>query len=95
MYSSNRAFLDKAVFKCAAVPAYAVVGILYLVSGLLFDQDIPFRHLSRWPAGLLAVAPLVLAPSILRTILALYQNRRKHMNCAADGSVNLARPALG
>jgi hypothetical protein len=44
----------------AAVPAYAVVGILYLLGGLLFGIG-TFRSgiLSRWPAGLLAVTSLV------------------------------------
>lgn len=44
----------------AAVPAYAVVGILYLLGGLLFGIG-TFRSgiLSRWPAGLLAITSLV------------------------------------
>ena len=44
----------------AAVPAYAVVGMFYLLGGLLFGIA-TFRAgiLSRWPAGLLAVTALV------------------------------------
>ena len=44
----------------AAAPAYAVVGILYLLGGLLFGIA-TFRAgvLSRWPAGLLALTSLV------------------------------------
>ncbi len=44
----------------AAAPAYAVVGILYLLGGLLFGVA-TFRAgvLSRWPSGLLALTALV------------------------------------
>jgi hypothetical protein len=47
----------------ALVPAYAVVGILYMLGGLLFGIA-TFRAgvLPRWPAGLLAVAA-VLTPA--------------------------------
>jgi hypothetical protein len=44
----------------ALVPAYAVVGILYMLGGLLFGiATLRARILPRWPAGLLAVTATV------------------------------------
>jgi hypothetical protein len=44
----------------ALVPAYAVVGILYMLGGLVFGiATFRARVLPRWPAGLLAVVALM------------------------------------